>query len=108
MANESALPSTDELGLKIPLWGKVLVLFSKFLPIPPWLKAILPVIIGIIEALPKWQRTQAKEELVTASRDSVRQGSAQPLLPVVKKHCSGIGCPPNLVGDSARQSDWSR
>jgi hypothetical protein len=91
------------LDLHLPLWGKLLVFGARFLPIPGWLKALLPIAIGLIEALPKQQRTEAKKEIKRAAQESVRSGNAENLVRTYRQRCSGIGCPPDLVGDRARE-----
>lgn len=89
----------DGLDLHLPLWGKLIIFASKFFPIPGWLKSLLPIAIGLIAKLPR----EAKDEVQQAARNSIRQGNADALVPIFKKHCSGIGCPPDLVGDRARE-----
>jgi hypothetical protein len=84
------------LNLNIPLWGKILVFGAKFLPIPAWLKAMLPIVIGVIESLPHGQKESAKTELVAAAKEARRTGSAAPLVPVMKRYASGVGSAPDL------------
>jgi hypothetical protein len=86
----------DGLNLKVPLWGKILSFAVNFLPIPPWLKVLLPVVIGLIERLPHGEKQAAKAALMAAAKEAKRTGNADALVPVVKQYCSGMGCPPEL------------
>lgn len=87
--------------LKIPWWGRVLIFIVKLLPLPPWIKLILPIIIGIIEAIPdRSERQAARREMEEAAR-AAKGGDNSKIEQVVKKHwrrrCEGVGCQSDLV-----------
>jgi hypothetical protein len=94
-----------DTNLDLPFWGRIVVFIINLLPIPAWIKVVIPVIIALIEKLPREQRLAARQELVDAARKAKSDGNASALMPILHKHCSGVACPPGLVGDSAREND---
>lgn len=94
-----------DTNLDLPFWGRIIVFIINLLPIPAWIKVVIPIIIAIIEKLPRDQRAAARQELVAAAMQAKKDGNAAALLPVLHKHCSGVACAPELVGDATREND---
>lgn len=97
----------EKLDLDLPFWGRIVVFIVNLLPIPAWIKLVIPIIIAIIQKLPREERAAARQELMDAAKQAGRDKNADALMPLVKKHCWGGMCGPGLVGDAARDKDWS-
>lgn len=95
----------QDTNLDLPFWGRIVVFIVNLLPIPAWIKVVIPIIIALIEKLPKDQRQAARDELLQAAKAAKATGNADALLPILHKHCSGVACGPGLVGDAAREND---
>lgn len=87
-----------------PIWLRLAI---GILPVPVWLKNLIPIVYALIKSLPKdsWERLRSK--LRTAAHN-VKDG--EPHTEVTKvllettehlhRRCEGIGCPSDIVSGS--------
>lgn len=91
-----------ERTLDVPWWAKALAFIVKFLPLPPWIKLLIPLIIQIIEAIPSREERKAAKREITEAVELAKDGYTKPLEDVVskhwKRHCDGVACPADLKG----------